>query len=74
IGVTADIARRVWEHRHGTVDGFTKRYQLRHLVWCERHEDIVEAIAREKKLKKWPRAWKIGLVEEANPHWLPLDL
>ena len=73
IGVTSDIARRTWEHREGTKDGFTKRYRLRFLVWCERHEDIVEAIAREKQLKKWLRAWKIALVEETNPTWRPIE-
>lgn len=68
LGVTSDIARRVWQHRHGVVDGFTKRYRLSRLVWVERHDSIAGAIQRET-MKHWPRAWKIRLVEAANPKW-----
>jgi putative endonuclease len=55
IGVTNDLARRVWEHREGVVEGFTKRYGLRRLVYAEHHDDIRIAIQREKSLKRWPR-------------------
>ena len=69
VGVTADLARRVWEHREGSVEGFTKRYGLRRLVHAEWHEDIRDAIQREKNLKHWPRAWKLSLIGRSNPHW-----
>ena len=69
VGVTSDIARRAWEHRQGVVDGFTKRYGLKRLVYLERHEDIEMAIRREKRLKHWPRAWKVRLINEENPAW-----
>jgi putative endonuclease len=68
-GVTSDLPRRAYQHRTGAVEGFTKRYRLRLLVWFERHEDIVEAIAREKTLKRWQRAWKFELIEALNPSW-----
>jgi putative endonuclease len=69
VGVTNDVRRRVWEHRTGVADGFTKRYGVHRLVYAEFHASIVEAIAREKQLKKWRRAWKLALIEEANPEW-----
>jgi putative endonuclease len=69
VGVTADIIRRVWEHRTGYVDGFTRRYGLDRLIWFERHEEIVPAIRREKNIKNWPRAWKVRLIEKMNPEW-----
>jgi len=69
IGVTADIARRSWQHREGIGSGFTKRYEVHRLVYAEEYPTIAEAIAREKALKKWRRAWKIELVETANPDW-----
>ena len=72
VGVTNDIARRVWEHREGIVPGFTTKYEVKRLVWYEVHPSIVEAIAREKRLKRWRRAWKIQLIEAANPQWLDL--
>ncbi len=68
-GVTSDLPRRAYQHRTGAIEGFTKRYRLRLLVWFERHEDIVEAIAREKTLKRWQRAWKFELIEALNPNW-----
>ena len=67
--MTSDIARRAWEHRHGVVDGFTKRYRLNRLVWMERHDTIAAAIQREKTMKHWPRAWKIRLIQAVNPNW-----
>lgn len=68
-GVTSDIARRIWEHREGVADGFTKRYGVKRLVYLERHDDIVHAIQREKTIKHWPRAWKINLILSTNPDW-----
>jgi len=68
-GVTNDIARRAWEHRMGAADGFTKRYGLKRLVFVEYHEDIRNAIQREKNMKHWPRAWKLGTIAAANPNW-----
>ena len=69
VGVTSDIARRAWEHREGVVDGFTNRYRLKRLVYVERHNDIRDAIQREKTVKHWPRQWKIDLIKAANPDW-----
>jgi putative endonuclease len=69
VEVTSDLARRLWEHREGVADGFTKRYGLKRLVWAERHDDIREAIQREHNLKHWPRAWKIQLILAGNPGW-----
>ena len=68
-GVTADLARRCWEHREGVYPGFTKRYELKRLVWYERHELMTAAIAREKQIKAWKQIWKIELIEEVNPTW-----
>ncbi len=72
LGVTSDLARRAWEHRMGLVEGFTKRYGLKRLVYAERHEDIRSAIRREKALKRWPRAWKVRLILAGNPAWTDL--
>ena len=69
VGVTSNLPRRVWEHRTGTVKGFTSRYRLTRLVYWEAHESITTAIAREKVLKHWPRAYKVRLIESGNPHW-----
>ncbi len=69
VGVTADLARRVHEHREGTIEGFTKRYGLTRLVYAEPHEDIREAIRREKAIKGWRRAWKVRLIHRSNPDW-----
>ncbi len=72
IGVTSDLARRIWEHREGVHDGFTKRYRLNRLVWSERFDDIRDAIACEKRMKEWKRAWKVKLILASNPEWLDL--
>jgi putative endonuclease len=69
VGVTSDIRRRAWEHREGVVDGFTKKYGLKQLVYVEVHERIDEAIRREKTLKRWPRGWKVRLINTVNPDW-----
>ena len=72
VGVTNDLVRRVSEHREGVVDGFTRRHGVKCLVYFEMHEDIEEAIKREKTLKRWRRAWKITLIEGENPQWIDL--
>ena len=73
IGVTSDIGRRVWEHREDLVEGFTKRYGVKTLVYYEAFEGIADAIHREKQLKKWNRAWKLELIESSNPDWNDLS-
>ena len=69
IGVSNDLVKRVYEHKQDITYGFTKKYQVHALVFYEAHNNIEEAITREKQLKKWNRAWKIRLVEELNPEW-----
>jgi putative endonuclease len=71
-GVTADLARRVFEHKQALTDSFTSRYSVTRLVWYREYQDIGEAIVEEKRIKKWRRAWKIRLIEETNPDWLEL--
>lgn len=72
IGVTNDLIRRVYEHKNDLVDGFTKRYRIHKLVYYEATDSSYSAIAREKLLKKWNRAWKIRLIEKHNPDWKDL--
>jgi putative endonuclease len=69
VGVSNDVMRRAWEHKNDLVEGFTKKYGVHILVWYELHGDIHVAIAREKRLKRWNRAWKIKLIEECNSGW-----
>ena len=69
IGVTNDLARRVFEHKVGRASAFTKRYQVKRLVWCETFSDIRGAIETEKRMKKWRRGWKDNLINERNPDW-----
>lgn len=71
-GVTGKLVGRVSQHRTGHFEGFTKKYGVHRLVWYEVHDDITVAIHREKRIKHWPRAWKINLIEAANPHWRDL--
>ena len=71
-GVTNDIARRIHEHRTGVASEFTRRYGVTTLVYSETHDDVEVAIAREKRIKRWRRAWKIELIQEANPDWSDL--
>ena len=71
-GVTADLIARVSQHRAGAVEGFTRQYGVSQLVWFEFHQAMAEAIAREKNLKNWKRAWKIDLIQASNPYWLDL--
>lgn len=72
IGVTADITRRIWQHRNGLGSAFVRKYGLDRLVRAESYPTIEEAIAREKQLKNWTRQWKIELVESDNPGWEPI--
>jgi putative endonuclease len=72
IGVTSDLINRGFEHRNGMTPGFTSRYQVKDLVYFEQHGDVHAAIQHEKTLKKWPRQWKINLIEKDNPHWTNL--
>ncbi|QWP75170.1 GIY-YIG nuclease family protein [Lysobacter sp. K5869] len=72
VGVTSDPIQRIWQHRNDAVEGFTRRYGAHALVWYELHPDMQSAIAREKRIKSWKRAWKLALIETANPHWRDL--
>jgi putative endonuclease len=72
VGVTNDLVRRIFEHREGSVEGFTKRYNVKMLVYYERHETVPLAIQREKNIKHWPREWKIDLIISLNPEWRDL--
>ena len=69
VGVTNDLIRRVYEHRTDAVPGFTRKHRVHRLVYYEVHDDIEEAILKEKRLKRWARAWKIELIEKANENW-----
>ncbi len=73
IGVSGDLVRRVAQHKALAVPGFTRRYNVTTLVYAERFADVREAIAREKQLKGWNRAWKVRLIEASNPDWADLD-
>jgi putative endonuclease len=72
VGVTADLARRAYEHREGLAEGFTKQHGLKRLVYYEFHEDIRTAIQSEKTIKHWPRLWKLAPIQEMNPDWADL--
>jgi putative endonuclease len=69
IGVTSNLVQRLWQHRNGLVEGFTKKYVVHRLVYFELHDEMEQAIRREKQLKKWNRKWKLRLIEEKNPGW-----
>jgi putative endonuclease len=71
-GVTSDIVKRIYEHKHCLVEGFTNKYNVHHLVWYEIHESAESAIEREKQIKKWERAWKLKIIEKENPQWIDL--
>ena len=73
IGVTGELVRRMAQHKAMAVPGFTRRHRVTQLVYAERFADVREAIAREKQLKGWNRAWKLRLIEASNPDWLDLD-
>ena len=72
IGVTNDLARRVYQHREGRISGFTKRYKVNRLVHYELYDSVAAAIQREKSLKRWSRNWKLDLIEKENPQWRDL--
>jgi len=72
VGVTSDLVHRISQHRQGLVPGFTSLYGVKTLVWYETHNDINEAIRREKQIKRWRRAWKMNLIEGENPEWKDL--
>lgn len=72
VGVTSDLVQRIWQHRTGLVEGFTKRYAVHRLVWFEQADTMEVAIVREKQIKKWNRAWKVELIEKSNPDWRDL--
>ena len=72
VGVTSDPIKRMWEHKHGVVEGFTRMYRVHTLVYFEQHDRMGGAILREKQIKKWNRAWKVRLIEASNPEWRDL--
>ena len=74
IGVTNDLRRRVYEHKLKVADGFTKKYQIHKLVYCENCHEVKDAIAREKQLKNWSRKKKIALIESVNPKWEEIEV
>jgi putative endonuclease len=69
IGVTNDLLKRVYEHKNNLIGGFTRKYRVHNLVYYEAYSSIYDAIAREKRMKKWERNWKIELIKKANPEW-----
>ena len=73
LGVTSDLPKRVWEHRTGAVDGFTKRHGCHDLVWYEAYDDLEAARQRELRMKEWKRDWKIREIEGLNPEWVDLS-
>jgi putative endonuclease len=72
LGVTSNLAQRAWQHRHGLVDGHSKKNGCKLLVWYAYFEDLQDARAQEWRMKKWKRAWKLRLIEERNPEWCDL--
>ncbi|MGR5235279.1 GIY-YIG nuclease family protein [Vibrio rotiferianus] len=73
IGVTSQLPQRIWQHKNGIVEGFTKKYHVHKLVYFELFEDISTAISREKQLKQWKREWKLDLVRKSNPNFLDIS-
>jgi len=74
IGVTSDLIGRLWQHRNDALPGFTRRHGIHRLVHFEMFGDMINAILREKQLKRWHRQWKINLINENNPHWVDLGV
>ena len=72
IGVTSNLIQRVWQHREGVVEGFTKQHDVKTLVWYEQHATMESAISKEKAMKKWLRQWKLATIEKTNPYWRDL--
>jgi putative endonuclease len=73
VGVTSDLTKRIWEHKHKVVPSFTTKYGVDRLVWYETHDDFEAALRREKRIKEWKRDWKINLTETSNQHWVDLS-
>jgi len=71
-GVTSNLIQRVWQHKHDMVEGFTKKYKVKKLVYYEVHDNAESEITREKQMKKWRRKWKLRLIEDSNPEWKDL--
>ena len=72
IEVTSELIKRVWQHKQGTIESFTQKYEIKTLVYYEQHESMESAIIRKKQLKKWRRQWKLNLIYEYNPTWRDL--
>jgi putative endonuclease len=72
VGVTSNLTQRIWQYKSDLVEGFTERYGVHTLVWYETHSTMESAIAREKAIKEWKRAWKMALIEKSNPEWRDL--
>ena len=72
VGATSNLVARIWEHREHGIHGFTDRYDVTRLVWCEMHDTMEAALVREKRIKKWNRAWKLALIDGLNPSWRDL--
>jgi putative endonuclease len=72
VGITSDLTKRIWEHKNNAADGFTKKYDVKNLVYFETFSDPENAIKREKRLKKWSRTWKMRVIETMNPDWKDL--
>lgn len=69
VGVTSDLPQRIWQHREGIAESFTRQHGCKMLVWFEAHDDLQDARLRELQIKKWKRQWKLRLIEEMNPEW-----
>ncbi|KKQ60557.1 MAG: hypothetical protein US81_C0017G0007 [Parcubacteria group bacterium GW2011_GWE2_38_18] len=72
VGVTSDLKNRIYQHKEGLMEGFTKKYSVKNLVYYEEYGEVSMAIYREKQLKWWKREWKINLIEKENPGWIDL--
>jgi len=72
VGVTNNLVRRIYQHKTHAARGFSSRYNVHLLVWFESYDDPINAIAREKEIKKWRREWKVNLIEQSNPEWIDL--
>nr|WP_088877628.1 GIY-YIG nuclease family protein [Vibrio mediterranei] len=72
VGVTSQLKQRIWQHRNGVVDGFSKKYHVHKLVFFEVHQSMTAAIIREKQIKRWKRDWKENLIKSMNPNWMDL--
>ncbi len=72
VGISSNLVQRIYQHREGMAPGFSKEHGLNRLVWYQMHQDVNEAIASEKKIKKWRRDWKVNVIQEMNPEWKDL--